>query len=106
MDRAAPVARIGLRKLIWRLRNRLIVAYVFIAVVPILLMLTLVGLGAYMLAGQVAVYLVRSELDRRLVTSMRSAGDSLTRARAGSRLETMRQDPARSMPGDTLASRF
>ena len=41
------------------------VAYLFIAVLPILLVLTLVGLGVYMLAGQVAVYLVRSELDRR-----------------------------------------
>ncbi len=64
---ALRLLRIGLRKLTWRLRNRLIVAYLFIAVLPILLMLTLVGLGGYMLAAQVAVYLVRSELDRRLV---------------------------------------
>jgi sigma-B regulation protein RsbU (phosphoserine phosphatase) len=67
--------RIGLRKLTWRLRNRLMVAYLFIAVLPILLVLTLVGLGAYMLAGQVAVYLVRSELDRRLVSLQSVAQD-------------------------------
>ena len=31
---------------------------------PILLILALAGLGSYMLAGQVAVYLARSEFDR------------------------------------------
>ena len=69
---ALRLLRIGLRKITWRLRNRLLVAYLFIAVLPILLILTLAGLGAYMLAGQVAVYLVRSELDRR-VASLESA---------------------------------
>jgi sigma-B regulation protein RsbU (phosphoserine phosphatase) len=69
---ALRLLRSGLRRLTWRLKNRLIVAYFFIAVLPILLVLTLVGLGGYMLAGQVAVYLVRSELDRR-VTSLESA---------------------------------
>ena len=73
---ALRLLRIGLRKLTWRLRNRLIVAYVFIAVLPILLILTLVGLGGYMLATQVAVYLVRSELDRR-VASLESAVEVL-----------------------------
>ena len=47
---ALRLLRIGLRKLTWRLRNRLMVAYLFIAVLPILLILTLVGLGGYMLA--------------------------------------------------------
>ncbi len=31
----------------WTLRNRLIVAYVFIAVVPVILLLTMVGVGSY-----------------------------------------------------------
>lgn len=74
---ALRLLRIGLRTLTWRLRNRLIVAYLFIAVLPILLVLTLVALGGYMLAGQVAVYLVRSELDRR-VASLQSAAEDLT----------------------------
>ena len=69
--------RIGLRKITWRLRNRLMVAYLFIAVLPILLVLTLVGLGGYILAGQVAVYLVRSELDRRVI-SLRSVNEDLS----------------------------
>jgi len=69
---ALRLLRIALRKITWRLRNRLMVAYFFIGVLPILLIVTLVGLGGYILAGQVAVYLVRSELDRR-VASLESA---------------------------------
>src|SRR5665811_1635672 len=40
-------SRRGLRQAIWRLRNRLVVTYVFIAVVPIVLILLLVAIGAY-----------------------------------------------------------
>lgn len=68
--------RIGLHKITWRLRNRLVVAYLFIAVLPILLILTLVALGGYILAGQVSMYLVRSELDRRLAT-LRSVAEEV-----------------------------
>jgi len=53
-----------LKKVIWRLRYRLVVAYLFIAVVPILLIVVLVWLGAYVLTGQIAAYLVTSELER------------------------------------------
>jgi phosphoserine phosphatase RsbU/P len=52
-------------RLIWRLRNRLIVAYAFIAVVPILLIVVLVASAMYVITGQAAVYLITSELDRR-----------------------------------------
>ncbi len=54
-----------LRKSIWRLRNRLIVTYVFIGVVPIVLILNLAVLGTLIVVGQVAAYLVSSELERR-----------------------------------------
>jgi sigma-B regulation protein RsbU (phosphoserine phosphatase) len=68
--------RTALRKITWRLRNRLMVAYLFIAVLPILLVVVLAALGSYMLAGQVAVYLARSELDRRLL-ALRSVAQDL-----------------------------
>ena len=54
-----------IRRSIWRLRYRLIVTYVFIGVVPIVLILTLAVLGTWIAVGQVAVYLVSSELERR-----------------------------------------
>src|ERR1017187_7431489 len=59
------LARRGMRKAIWRLRNRLIAAYLFIAVVPIVLILTLVGIAGWALIGQMAVYLVNTELTHR-----------------------------------------
>jgi sigma-B regulation protein RsbU (phosphoserine phosphatase) len=62
---AIRLAKTGIRKAIWRLRNRLIVAYVFIAMVPIALILALVAVSTYGLTGQIALYLVNSELDRR-----------------------------------------
>src|ERR1700722_2258445 len=62
---AIRLAKTGIRKTIWRLRNRLIVAYVFIAMVPIALILALVAVSTYGLTGQIALYLVNSELDRR-----------------------------------------
>jgi phosphoserine phosphatase RsbU/P len=58
--------RRSLRKAIWRLRNRLIAAYLLIAVVPIVLILTLAGITAYAVIGQMAVYMVDSELQRRI----------------------------------------
>ena len=59
------LARRGMKEAIWRLRNRLIVAYLFIAVVPIVLILTLVGIAGWMVIGQMAVYLVNTELSHR-----------------------------------------
>ncbi len=96
---ALRLLRIALRKITWRLRNRLMVAYLFIAVLPILLVLTLVGLGAYMLAGQVAVYLVRSELDRRLVSLRSVAQDASTSPAA---IEKIDESEQRRFPGLVL----
>jgi sigma-B regulation protein RsbU (phosphoserine phosphatase) len=62
---ALQLFRRNVRRVIWRLRNRLIVAYLFIAFVPIVLIGILVAIGGYSLVGQLAVYLVSSELDRR-----------------------------------------
>jgi len=62
------VARIGVRRAIWRLRNRLLMTYMFIAMVPIMLIVIFVSIGAYALSSQLAVYLVSSELDRRIAS--------------------------------------
>jgi sigma-B regulation protein RsbU (phosphoserine phosphatase) len=61
------LGRLALKKskLIWRLRNRLIVTYVFVGAVPIVLILALAYCGAWIVVGQVATYLVSSELGRR-----------------------------------------
>jgi sigma-B regulation protein RsbU (phosphoserine phosphatase) len=66
-------ARRVVRQAIWRLRNRLIVAYVFIAVVPLILVVALVALAGYVVLGQMAVYLVNKELESREGQLIRSA---------------------------------
>lgn len=58
--------RRAIRKAIWRLRNRLLVAYLFIAVVPTLLIAVFAYLGGIFLTAQIAVYLVSTEFERRL----------------------------------------
>jgi sigma-B regulation protein RsbU (phosphoserine phosphatase) len=87
------LARVALRTAIWRLRNRLIVAYLLIAVVPILLIVTLVGLGGYIMASQMAIYMVRAELDRRVAT-LQSALEGLERAQPAARQTAMRETGA------------
>ena len=68
------LVRLTVRKTIWSLRNRLLVTYVFIAVIPVLLIVLLGGLGTYTLASQITVYLVTSELDRRAESLDRANG--------------------------------
>ena len=74
-------ARALLRHFIWNLRNRLIVAFLFIAVIPLLLIVAMAAYGAKEMAGQVAVYLVHAEMDRRL-GQLRQSAEALARTPA------------------------
>jgi sigma-B regulation protein RsbU (phosphoserine phosphatase) len=56
----------GRSRLLWSLRNRLIVAYLFIAVVPILLIVTMVVLAGQLLYSQLGAYLLYEDLHRRI----------------------------------------
>jgi hypothetical protein len=73
---ALRLARLAYSRGIWRLRNRLLAAYLFMAVVPILLIATLAIVGIRAAASQLAVYLVTSELDRR-IEGLQLLGESL-----------------------------
>src|SRR5258707_1377001 len=53
-------------KLLWRLRNRLIVTYVFIGVIPVVLLVAMASITIYLFAGQFANFVVTSELNSRL----------------------------------------
>jgi len=85
------LARMALRhsKLIWRVRNRLIVTYVFISIVPIALILLLAFFGTWIVAGQIATYLVSSELARRGGVVMREGAYYLGSAGAPLSGETL-----------------
>jgi sigma-B regulation protein RsbU (phosphoserine phosphatase) len=75
------IGRMAMRNLIWRLRNRLIVAYLFIAVVPIVLLLALLLVTSWALVGQIAVYMVDRELTNRM-RALAFPAETLTRAPA------------------------
>ncbi|HJY87715.1 MAG TPA: SpoIIE family protein phosphatase [Candidatus Acidoferrales bacterium] len=53
-------------RLLWSLRNRLIVAYVLIAVVPVLLLAAMAALSAYILYWQLGAYLVYDDFQKRI----------------------------------------
>jgi sigma-B regulation protein RsbU (phosphoserine phosphatase) len=53
-------------RLLWSLRNRLIVAYLFIAVVPILLLLSLAQRFGQILYSQLGAYLLQEDIYRRV----------------------------------------
>ena len=84
------LARRGMRKAIWRLRNRLIAAYLFIAVVPIILIVALAVIASYAVIGQMAVYLVNTELSHRVNGLLRPA-EALARAPVGDPEQTLRR---------------
>ena len=53
-------------KALWRLRNRLIVTYVFIGVIPVVMLVVLALLSFYLFAGQFATFVVTTALDSEL----------------------------------------
>jgi sigma-B regulation protein RsbU (phosphoserine phosphatase) len=56
------------RRFMWRLRNRLIVTYVFIGVIPLVLVLMMAVIASYLFAGQFATFLASSDLNSELRT--------------------------------------
>lgn len=66
------------RNSLWSLRNRLLVVYGLIGVLPILLLFVLVGIGAWGVMNELAIYLASSALDRRL-DSINGAVEALHR---------------------------
>ncbi len=60
-------------QLLWRLRNRLIVTYVFIGVIPVFLLVVISIITLYLLAGQFASFVVTSEIDSHLRSAAASS---------------------------------
>lgn len=56
------------RRFMWRLRNRLIVTYTFIGVIPLVLVLIMALIAGYLFAGQFATFLASSDLNSELRT--------------------------------------
>src|SRR5262249_59573327 len=58
------VGRWLVRRLLWRIRTKLLVSYLFIAVVPVVLLMVLFVLAGVLFSGLVASHIVASDLDR------------------------------------------
>jgi sigma-B regulation protein RsbU (phosphoserine phosphatase) len=76
-------------RMLWRLRNRLIVTYVFIGFIPLLLLVSLALGSFYLFAGQFATFIVTTGLNSEL-SSLSAANSTIARRLAS---ETKR-DPA------------
>ena len=63
-------------RMLWRLRNRLIVTYVFIGVIPVVLLVALALGSFYLFAGQFATFIVTTGLDSELM-SLESANSTI-----------------------------
>jgi sigma-B regulation protein RsbU (phosphoserine phosphatase) len=84
-------------RLLWRLRNRLIVTYVFIGVIPVVLLMAMAFITIYLFAGQFANFVVTSELDSRL-RSLQSVNAAIAHELAA-RLEHKQPAIAESLEG-------
>jgi phosphoserine phosphatase RsbU/P len=85
---AFRIFRRTVRQTIWRLRNRLYVTYLFIAVVPIVLTIALAAVGTWIVSGQIGVYLVTSQLERR-AADLENPVRLLSEAKAADRVALM-----------------
>jgi phosphoserine phosphatase RsbU/P len=65
------------RRILWRLRNRLIVTYVFIGVIPAVLLVAMGLITLYGLGGQFAVFVVTSEIQSQL-RSLEAVNSTIT----------------------------
>lgn len=84
------IARYVRRVVMWRLRNRLIVTYVFIGVIPVVLLLCIGLIGAYLFGWQFATYIATSDIEKEISTltalNHRAAVDMGSRISAGGAL--------------------
>jgi phosphoserine phosphatase RsbU/P len=77
-----PAAALGpiIRRVTWRVRNRLMLTYFLVGVIPIVLIFFFVQIGTYLIVGQTTSYLMQQELDRRVAQVYFSAERQLPEA--------------------------
>ncbi|QNI37930.1 PP2C family protein-serine/threonine phosphatase [Edaphobacter albus] len=60
------LVRVVRRRMLWSLRNKLVVTYLLIGLAPVVLFFTLVMISAYVAAGQFAIHLANSRMQEEL----------------------------------------
>ncbi len=81
------------RNFMWRLRNRLIVTYVFIGVIPVVLLVAMAILAGYLFAGQFSTFVVTGDLQGEL--RKLQASNATIAAEIG---HIIRRDPLQRLP--------
>src|ERR1700688_5314254 len=85
------------QKVLWRLRNRLIVTYVFIGVIPVVLLIAMASITIYLFAGQFASFVVTSDINSQL-RSMQAVNAAVSNELAA-RIEKSQTPAAESLAG-------
>jgi len=85
------------RTILWRLRNRLIVTYIFIGVIPAALLIAMAFITIYLFAGQFASFVVTSEIGAQL-RSMQAVNAAVSNELAA-RIEKGQAPAAESLAG-------
>jgi len=85
------------RTILWRLRNRLIVTYIFIGVIPAALLIAMAFITIYLFAGQFASFVVTSEIGAQL-RSMQAVNAAVSNELAA-RVEKGQAPAAESLAG-------
>jgi phosphoserine phosphatase RsbU/P len=80
------------QRFMWRLRNRLIVTYVFIGVIPLVLLATMGIVAGYLFAGQFSTFVVTTDV-RNELRRLESANRTLTHQVAGALRRSGTLDP-------------
>ena len=83
--------------ILWRLRNRLIVTYIFIGVIPAALLIAMAFITIYLFAGQFASFVVTSEIGAQL-RSMQAVNAAVSNELAA-RIEKGQTPAAESLAG-------
>lgn len=77
---AFRLSRYLIRRLLWRIRTKLIVSYLFIAVVPVVLLLLLFGLATMLFSGLIASHIVTADIQAKAQVLHATARSTLTSA--------------------------
>jgi sigma-B regulation protein RsbU (phosphoserine phosphatase) len=77
------VVRYALRRLLWRIRTKLLVSYLFIAVVPVVLLSIFFLVAGVLFTGLVASHLLSTEVDRQARDLDQTARTTLSHAPIG-----------------------
>ena len=65
--------RAYVKRFLWRVRNRIVAVYIFVGLIPLLLVLTMAVLGLSLVSGPLSAYMVRARIEQRAASLQATA---------------------------------